>query len=127
MHVMGLVGLLASERDSAVRALRREEETSKRLRKEMREREALQEKACKSLKEASDLNIAQLERDIGWKMKSLRGEILREQQLRDSEKQAAAKTSIAIWETGRKILHRYRQNGFKLKIRRGHGSNHQGC
>ena len=70
MNVMGLVGLLASERDSAVRALKREEETSKRLRQEMREREELQEKACKSLKEASDLNIAQLERDIGWKMKS---------------------------------------------------------
>ena len=67
MNVMGLVGLLASERDSAVRALKREEETSKRLRQEMREREVLQEKACKSLKEASDLNIAQLERDIGWK------------------------------------------------------------
>ena len=80
MNVMGLVGLLASERDSAVRALRREEETSKRLRQEMREREVLQEKACKSLKEASDMNIAQLEQDIGWKMKSL---------------QAAAKTQEA--------------------------------
>ena len=77
MNVMVLVGLLASERDSAVRALKREEETSKRLRQEMREREVLQEKACKSLKEASDLNIAQLERDIGWKIKSLKGKPLR--------------------------------------------------
>ena len=40
MNVMGLVGLLASERDSAVRALKREEETSKRLRQEVRERGA---------------------------------------------------------------------------------------
>ena len=38
MHVMSLVSSLAVERDSVLRALRREEETSRRLRKEMRER-----------------------------------------------------------------------------------------
>ncbi len=99
MHVMSLVSSLAVERDSVLRALRREEETSRRLRKEMREREASQAEARKILKEATDFNIAQLEQDVGAKLKGLCAEVLREQlllqQREASHRQSAGSRSKA--------------------------------
>lgn len=104
MHVMSLVSSLAVERDSVLRALRREEETSRRLRKEMREREASQAEARKNLKEATDFNIAQLEQDVGAKLKGLCAEVLREQLLHNSEKQVTAKVQEAAAKLKEKAI-----------------------